>query len=98
MFRIRSILIIGFFLSSTMLTGQNVGLYGGYSHNHLFDFGKEGHIESEYLINPSYTIGIGIEIVKFDWLNMSFTVDYHNYGGEIQEKYSGLAGGSTTNI
>jgi hypothetical protein len=81
-----------------MLNGQSVGLYGGYSNNHLFDFGKDGHIESEYLINPSYTIGIGIENVKIDWLNMSFTVDYHTYEGVIQEKYSGLASGATTNV
>jgi len=94
----RSILITGLLLSSTMLIAQSVGLYGGYSHNHLFDFGKDGHIESEYLINSSYTIGIGIENVKIDWLNMSFTVDYHTYGGEIQEKYSGLASWSTTNV
>ncbi|MFO7669847.1 MAG: hypothetical protein R6W31_09335 [Bacteroidales bacterium] len=97
-FRLRSIIIIGLLVRSTLFFGQSIDLFGGYSINRLFDFGKDGHIESEYLINPGYIIGIGIEDIKIDWLNLRFTLAYHNYSGEVLEKYSGLASGSTTNV
>jgi hypothetical protein len=57
-----------------MICGQSIDLFGGYSINRLFDFEKDGHIESEYLINPGCIIGIGIEDIMIDWLNMRFTL------------------------
>ena len=92
--------IIFFLILLKALTsfGQSVDVFGGMISNHFFSFGKDGHIESEYLVNPGYTLGIGLEDIKLDYLNMRFTLSFQDYSGDIIEKYSGLAGGSTTEV
>lgn len=94
----KPIIIFLILLNSLTSFGQSVDVFGGMISNHLFSFGKDGHIESEYIINPGYTVGIGLEDIKLDYLNMRFTLSFQDYSGDIIEKYSGLASYSTTEV
>lgn len=94
-------LIIIFLLTSSLTTfGQkSIELLGGYCKNNFHDYLKdEGHYQSSYEPgNNGYSVGIGLENIKVDWLTMRFTLRYDKYDGKILASDGGLGGGYTTN-
>lgn len=81
---------------SAICIGQSIEVNGGYRINHLFDMGKDEHIESIYNIRNSFIWGVGISALKIDFLTFRFELSYFSYDGKVAENYSGLAGRSTT--
>lgn len=77
---------------------QNLEVIGGLNKNHFFDFQQnEGHFSSSYYSNYGYTLRIGVDDIKVDWLTLRFTLSYDKYGGELKASDGGMGGGYTTN-
>lgn len=91
-------LILSFLLLFELsASAQNIELIAGINQNEFFDFNKdEGHFKSSYKADRGYTLRIGIEEVKVDWLIMRFTLSYDKYGGELTASDGGLGGRYTT--
>lgn len=96
--RIKAIVLFGILSNCISGYGQSIEVYGGYGINQLFHFGIDGHYEIEYSANDGYSLGVGLENVQIDNLNMRFTLSLHHYKGNIKETYSGLANSSTTEV
>jgi len=93
----KAIIVLIFFNSLTTLS-QNVEMYGGVNKNRFFDYqNNNGHYRSSYNADYGYAIGIGIENIKLDWLNLRFTLTYDKYSGELTASDGGNGGEYTTN-
>jgi len=86
-----------FLLLSLCSFSQNIELIGGINRNNFYDFERnEGHYQSSYKSEYGYTFRIGLEDIKFDKLNLRFTLSYDKYGGKIDVSDGGNGGGYTT--
>lgn len=86
------------FLNPLTTFAQCVGIAGGLCQNAFFDFQQdEGHYRSDYSAGYGYSVRLGVENIKADWLTMRFTLSYDQYGGELSATDGGLGGGYTTN-
>lgn len=94
----KRIFIALFLLISIPAFSQNLEVIGGLNKNHFFDFQQnEGHFSSSYYSNYGYTLRIGVDDIKVDWLTLRFTLSYDKYGGELKASDGGMGGGYTTN-
>ena len=92
----KQILAVLIILNSLTLFSQNVEILGGLNKNSFFDFMQNDvHFNSSYNSYFSYSIRIGIDDVKVDWLPLRFTLSYDKYGGKVNASVGGLGGGNT---
>jgi hypothetical protein len=79
------------------LFGQKIELFGGPDKNIFHDYDQnQSHFSSAYKSGLDFTAGIGVDSVKIDWLTMRFTLQFSNYGGELEASDGGLGSMSTT--
>ncbi|MEA3448694.1 MAG: hypothetical protein U9Q98_09665 [Bacteroidota bacterium] len=74
------IIVFLFLINSMTLSGQNIDITGGSNSNKFYDFQVR---ESSYTSDLGYTIRIGMENIKVDWLTLRLTLSYNKYGGEL---------------
>ena len=93
----RSVFIILILFNSLALFSQSIEISGGMNENRFFDYQNNGgHFSSSYTTSYGYTVGIALDDVKIDWLNLRFTLNFDNYGGKLEASNGSLAGGTTT--
>jgi hypothetical protein len=86
------VLFIIAFLICESLFSQNIELIGGLNNNNFYYSNKDDHyITSNYSPGYGYTIKIGIDDIKLEWLRLRFTLGYDNYNGKLEEDYYGLS-------
>lgn len=84
-------------LCSLPVFSQSIAIIGGMNRNSFFDFKQdEFHYSSSYSSDLGYTIRIGLEDIKVNWLKLRFTLSYDKYGGKIAISDWALGGGDET--
>lgn len=87
-----------FFISSLSAFSQTIEIIGGLNQNNFFDFQEgEGHFKSSYTSDYGYTIRLGLDDIKADWMSLRLTLSYDKYSGSLTASDGGLGGGYTTN-
>lgn len=77
------------------LYAQSLEVTGGPVFNNLHRQ-SDASIDPDYSNKTGFSLGIGVDQVKIDWLTLRMTFEYIQYGGHVLEEYNGLAGGGTT--
>lgn len=92
------ITVVSVLVSNTLLLGQQpIEVFGGVSHNHLFDRGDlSGHYQSEYKDGSGFVFGLATEEIKTDWIKWRFTLHYEKYKGAFDVS-DGSSGGGYSN-
>lgn len=96
--RLSVIFLLLFLLEKPRLIAQNkMELIAGLNQNQFFDVNRDdGHSYSSYQSALGYSLRIGVENVKMDWMKLRFTVGFDQYGGKIEVTDGGLGGSYTT--
>lgn len=93
----KQIISILLFIFCSISFGQKMEFFGGINSNTFYDWNKETpHYSSTYKSGTGYSFGFGLDSVKAEWLTLSFTLTFENYGGELEAKNGGLGGSYTT--
>ncbi|MDA3819133.1 MAG: hypothetical protein PF590_01465, partial [Candidatus Delongbacteria bacterium] len=87
------IIVFLILINSMTLPGQNIDLSGGLNSNKFHDFLVR---ESSYNSDFGYTIRIGMENIKVDWLTLRLTLSYDKYGGELNASEFTVGSGHST--
>jgi hypothetical protein len=75
---------------------QNIELMGSVNKNDFYNFNRNlGHFRSSYTSGFGYSVKIGIENIKIDWMKLRLTLNYDSYNGELKASDGGLAGDYT---
>lgn len=95
---LKQILIALFLLYNISFFAQKkVEVIAGLNQNQFFDLNQDGgHYYSSYQSELGYTLRIGIEDVKVDWLKLRFTLGFDKYGGNIDVSDGGQGGSYNT--
>ena len=93
---IKRLFIILICLGNMSLFSQNMEVIGGINKNNFYNFNQQGHFVSSYTPGLGYTLKVGIEDVKVDWLKLRFTLGYDRCSGKLEASDGGLGGGYTT--
>ena len=84
-------------INANNLFGRNIELFGGLNKNIFHDYDESGpYFNSSYYPDYGFSIGIGFDSIKIDWLTCRFTLQYDKYKGGLNANRGGLGGGYTT--
>ena len=92
---INLLFLLGF---SSVLYGQTLEIFIGPNFNSLYSGGKSAAYETSYSNQMGFTFGFGVENIKWEQINLRFTLNYESYGGEIDEMRAGYTSSSVTNV
>ncbi|WP_373549873.1 hypothetical protein [Haliscomenobacter sp.] len=78
----------------TNLPGQNLSFFAGLNGTVLHDYHSfEGHYRSDYQSGLGYSLGIGLDRIKWFWRNIPFNFKFERYGAQLSAGDGGLGGG-----
>jgi len=85
------------FTNSLTLFGQNFEIFAGVNKNVFYDNDKHlTHFTSTYNSELGYTVGIGLDIMKFGPSIIRFTLEFDEYSGKLKASDGALGAGYNT--